>query len=339
MKYYALTADDVLPQMWLLSTDRAELCWFDGPESVPGGYAILSHVWEGQEQTFKDIQDLHARCAKSSQNPRDLASRKIRQCCIIAERYRYKWIWDDTCCINKESSAELSEAINSMFRYYSMSSVCFAFLFDVSPVKRRTLVKEGSLFRKSKWHRRGWTLQELIAPPFLIFLSNDWNVLGTKMDLAETLEEITKVPVPLLQMARSVNDFSIACRMSWAANRETTRAEDISYCLMGIFAINMPALYGEGERAFLRLQEEIMKQSPDTSLFIWNDGSEGTYSIGTRRLGPCDHTLPRNFLFAPSPKVFSRSTAVLFSSTLLAEIQYALDVSQLLSFILMRVDD
>ena len=106
--------------MWLLSTDRAELRFFNEPDSVPGGYAILSHVWSQHEQSFQDTQELQLACANSaielasrnshgpvmSSNPRDHSSPKVRQSCIIAERYGYKWIWNDTCCIDKTSSTE-----------------------------------------------------------------------------------------------------------------------------------------------------------------------------------------------------------------------------------------
>ena len=314
--------------MWLLSTDRAELHYFHGPENVPGGYAILSHVWEGQEQTFQEIQDLRAKCAKSGQNPRDLASPKVRACCTIAARHGYKWIWNDTCCINKESSAELSEAINSMFRYYSLAKICYAYLYDVPRTPRSALEETDSLFRKSRWHTRGWTLQELVAPRFIVFLSDDWEMLGTKMELAELLEEITNIPAAVLRLAQAVHDFSIACRMSWASNRETTRTEDIAYCLLGIFSINMPTLYGEGERAFVRLQEEIMKQSFDTSLFVWEDPKSLNQDTFVRQElhssipeGSCHHTIfDRYFLLAKSPKAFFRSTAVTFSPALIDEV-------------------
>ncbi|PIL26286.1 hypothetical protein GSI_12042 [Ganoderma sinense ZZ0214-1] len=316
-------------------TDRAELHYFHGPENVPGGYAILSHVWEGQEQTFKEIQDLRAECAKSGQNPRDLASPKVRACCTIAARHGYRWIWNDTCCINKESSAELSEAINSMFRYYSLATICYAYLYDVPRASRSALEDADSPFRKSRWHTRGWTLQELIAPRLIVFLSDDWEMLGTKMELAELLEEITNVPVAVLRLAQAVHDFSVACRMSWASNRETTRSEDMAYCLLGIFSINMPTLYGEGERAFLRLQEEIMKQSFDASLFVWEDPGSMDQNVFVRREihaklpdDTCYHTLSdRYFLLAKSPKSFFRSKAVSFSPALIDGVGQALDTN------------
>ena len=337
--HYTLTTEVAVvalsESMWLLSTDRAELHYFHDPESVPGGYAILSHVWEGQEQTFKETEALRKKCAKRKlwwhKTPRDLASPKIRASCIIAARHGYKWIWNDTCCINKKSSAELSEAINSMFRYYSLAKVCYAYLSDVPHAPRPALKDADSLFRKSKWHKRGWTLQELIAPTFLIFLANDWNILGTKMELAELLQDITRVPVEVLRLTQAVHDFSVACRMSWAADRVTTRVEDMAYCLMGIFSITMSTLYGEGDRAFLRLQEEIMKQSLDTSLFVWDDSDSALVGLDCFKEIRCDHTHPQSFLLAQSPKFFLRSTIISFRPTLinLNEIQQMLKVTKL----------
>ena len=255
--------------MWLLSTDRAELKFFTSPEGFAwgSGYAILSHVWDAKEQTFQDLRSLGSRCKLFGLNPRHFVSRKIRESCIRAEKHGWKWIWIDTCCIDKTSSAELSEAINSMFRYYSLSAVCYAFLRDVSA--NCILDKQESAFRRSRWHQRGWTLQELVAPKLLIFLSSDWTILGYKAELAQLLEEVTHVPLSVLRFEQDMADISIARRMSWASTRKTTRLEDEAYCLMGIFGINMPTLYGEGRKAFYRLQEEIMKTSVDTSLFVW----------------------------------------------------------------------
>ncbi|KAI1791142.1 HET-domain-containing protein [Ganoderma leucocontextum] len=183
-----------------------------------------------------------------STNPRDHASPKIRQSCAIAERHGYKWIWNDTCCIDKSSSSDLSEAINSMYQYYSLAEVCYAFLEDV-PGDGMS-IGDYVAFRNSRWHRRGWTLQELIAPSFLVFLSRDWEVLWTKADLADVLQR------------HRAHDMGFLAR-------DTTRVEDEAYCLMGIFSINMTTLYGEGRQAFYRLQEKIMKRSVDTSLFLW----------------------------------------------------------------------
>ena len=163
--------------MWLLNTARAELEFFPDPENVPGGYAILSHVWDKHEDSFQDIQALRARCAEDGTNPRDIASDKVRNFFVLAERDGYKWGWDDTCCIDKTSSSDLSEAITAMYRYYSLADVCYAYLRDV-PTDCH-MDASDSAFRKSRWHQRGWTLQELIAPPLVILLSVTWEPGGS----------------------------------------------------------------------------------------------------------------------------------------------------------------
>ncbi|PIL33598.1 hypothetical protein GSI_04221 [Ganoderma sinense ZZ0214-1] len=255
--------------MWLLSTDRAELHHFPFPNAVAGGYAVLSHTWGNREQTFQDTQALRERCVRTGENPRDLSSNKVRESCILAERHGYKWIWNDTCCIDKTSSTELSEAINSMFVWYSFAEVCFAYLGDVD--SNCQLDAPGSAFRTARWHTRGWTLQELISPFLVIFVSGDWKIIGEKQELAPLLEEITGVRRQVLMGEMHYSVPSIAERMSWASQRNTTRVEDEAYCLMGLFNVNMPTIYGEGRQAFQRLQQEIMKQSIDTSLFAWDD--------------------------------------------------------------------
>ena len=112
-------------------------------------------------------------------------------------------------------------------------------------------------------------MQELVASEVVLFVSVEWTILATKYDLADVLESVTSIPQGVLRMEVELRSTSIAARMSWAAERDTTRPEDQAYCLLGIFNIHMPLLYGEGRQAFRRLQEEIMKQSIDPSLFAW----------------------------------------------------------------------
>ena len=281
--------------MWLLSTDRAELHSFASPEQVPDGYAILSHVWDAKEQSFQDLQSIRKKCARNltpkRRNPRNMVCLKIRKCCELAESHGYKWVWIDTCCIDKTSSAELSGAINSMFRYYSLARICYGYLRDVSHIPR---CQAGHSVVRSVWFRRGWTLQELIAPRFLVFISKDWKALGSKADFAELVYDVTRIPSSLLQLEASYRDFSIAERMSWYGKRQTTRPEDEAYCLLGLFDIHMPPLYGERRNAFQRLQEEIMKQSADSTLFAWD--------------GLHCNSEARSCLFAPSPSAFDGMT-------------------------------
>jgi hypothetical protein len=98
-----------------------------------------------------------------------------------------------------------------------------------------------------------------------------WELLVTKKSLANTIQEVTGVPKIVLENRRELDYVPIATRMSWASCRTTKCREDIAYCLLGIFNINMPMLYGEGMRAFTRLQEKIIKQSADMSIFLWVD--------------------------------------------------------------------
>jgi len=202
---------------------------------------------------------------------------KIKKACEQALKDGLDYVWVDTCCIDKTSSAELSEAINSMFRWYKGAGVCYAYLNDVDvhlevgtdgALLSNKRYSEGEL-AKSRWFKRGWTLQELIAPANVEFYGRDWQYIDTKTRLREALQRITGIGADVLQTGR-VEDESIAKRMSWMVSRETTRSEDMAYSLMGIFDVNMPLLYGEGNKAFVRLQEEIMKDSADNSLFTWS---------------------------------------------------------------------
>jgi hypothetical protein len=199
---------------------------------------------------------------------------KVRNTCDIAAAHGFNYVWIDTCCIDKTSSAELSEAINSMYRWYQDSGVCYAYLADVplNAVDHRT----GAIspeFSKSRWFTRGWTLQELIAPSTVIILDQKWQEIGTKLSLQRMISKITGIPTNIL-LEGDLEGASVAQRMSWASKRKTTKVEDLAYCLMGMFGINMPLLYGEGERAFTRLQEEIMKVSDDYSLFAWKSSEK-----------------------------------------------------------------
>ncbi|KAI0702588.1 heterokaryon incompatibility protein-domain-containing protein, partial [Earliella scabrosa] len=263
--------------MWLLDTHTLRLHHFESPEAVEEGYAILSHVWGAQEHSFQDLQEIHEWCDRSGDDPRSYVTNKIGRFCELAELHGYQWAWIDTCCIDKTSSAELEETINAMFRFYSLSQVCYAYLddaYDQDPARVRQRAhdpgyEKNDEIARARWHKRGWTLQELIAPRNVHFLSQNWTYIGSKTDLAWGLERITGIPASILKFEQRLEEVSVARRMSWAANRKTTRIEDEAYCLMGIFGVSMSTLYGEGTRAFERLQQEIMRHSPDTTLFAW----------------------------------------------------------------------
>jgi hypothetical protein len=207
--------------------------------------------------------------------------KKIRQICNIAAAGGYQvrsdpgllsmpstWIWIDTCCIDKASSAEISEAINSMYRWYSKSQFCYVLLHDVTVSYDREKTK--SEFIRSEWFDRGWTLQELLAPWRVIFMDKDGVGLGNKITLIEEISFTTGIAKQYLdRWQASTNQVTVAEKMMWARKRKTSRIEDKAYCLLGLFNINMPLLYGEGSRAFRRLQLEILKSSDDESIFAW----------------------------------------------------------------------
>ncbi|KAK7437496.1 hypothetical protein VKT23_018567 [Stygiomarasmius scandens] len=189
----------------------------------------------------------------------------------FARECGFEYIWNDTCCIDKESSAELAESINSMFKYYAESSLCVAYISDV-PGQLELSVRTEKL-KQSRWFSRGWTLQELVAPPNVVFVDAEWTEIGFKSDMEGLIREATGISSEGLCNPLSSN-ISVAAKLSWAARRETTREEDIAYCLMGLFQVNMPPLYGEGSyNAFLRLQLEIIKLSRDRSIFAWQASS------------------------------------------------------------------
>ncbi|KAK3356695.1 heterokaryon incompatibility protein-domain-containing protein [Lasiosphaeria hispida] len=267
--------------MRLLKTDTLELVEFIGRVKP---YTILSHTWGDDEVTYQDLISSRAAAKKKA------GYAKIAGCCARAVDDGYEYIWVDTCCIDKTSSAELSEAINSMYRWYQEAHICYAYMSDVSldvrpakpaseqPSMRPAFRTIPSLLREydtlprtfehSRWFTRGWTLQELIAPPMVEFYDQDWREIGTKFSLRKVISKVTGIDIGVLEGADPAT-CHVAERMSWAANRQTTRVEDAAYCLLGIFKVHMPLIYGEGSRAFFRLQEEIMKTTEDYTMLAW----------------------------------------------------------------------
>ncbi|KAF1363959.1 HET-domain-containing protein [Lizonia empirigonia] len=223
-------------------------------------YAILSHTWkEGQEVTFDNLKELNPMEDIDAQSKEGY--RKIRFCSSQAKLHGLEYFWVDTYCIDKSNSSELQEAINSMFRWYRNAKRCYVYLSDAengpSDGSSESSWDWEQAFRTSRWFKRGWTLQELLAPSLVKFFSSDGARLGDKDSLKHIIHQITQIPVEVL--AGSVlSAFSAAERFSWAENRRTTREEDGAYCLLGIFGIHMSLIYAEGrENAFKRLQKKV----------------------------------------------------------------------------------
>lgn len=331
-----------------VNVQHLELTEFFGDNIPP--YAILSHTWGDDEVTF---QDLHR-----GQYEHKLGFGKIQYTRQQAKRDGLQWCWVDTCCIDKSSSAELSEAINSMFSWYARARVCYAYLADVcgqafldqrggaqphveeifetyeivclaSRVEAQPRVEQrrwfdaelhnetttvlsllelsdqgsstpdattGVAFCDSRWFRRGWTLQELIAPRRLKFFSRSWEPLGERdEEQLYAVVECTGLSPVVFGNPRALRETPVAQRMSWMAHRQTTRKEDEAYCLLGIFGVHMPLLYGEADMAFHRLQEELVKRFRDHSLLIFSDLTRNTSMLreplaaSPRDFAGCNH--------------------------------------------------
>jgi hypothetical protein len=224
-------------------------------------YAILSHRWgsANEEVTFEDM------VAGLGQD--NFGYAKLEFCGEQARKDSLKYFWVDTCCIKKSSDSELSEAINSMYRWYRRAARCYVYLSDVSIGEVDGHTSQPSWdasFRASQWFSRGWTLQELLAPGVVEFFAQERVRLGDKRSLGQQIHEITGISLPVLH-GRPLSQSSVSERFKWAQNRHTTREEDWAYCLLGIFNICMPLIYGEGrDRAVIRLRREINEALNDS---------------------------------------------------------------------------
>jgi hypothetical protein len=260
--------------MWLLHTENLGLEEFVESNTPP--YAILSHTWMNEEISFVEMQN--AVMQDADEIIRNKAGfKKILKFCTLAKSRGFSYCWVDTCCIDKRSSAELSEAINSMYRYYYNAAECVIYLEDV-PAR-----VEGSLGHKqqlsgigcSRWFTRCWTLQELLASKTRYFFAGDWSLIEDTVDpngvnLNDVVVKVTGIDQRVLRHRNMLSTVPIAQRMRWASTRNATRDEDIAYSLMGLFDVHMPIIYGEGaKKAFRRLQAEIMQNSFDQTIFAW----------------------------------------------------------------------
>ncbi|RAQ99594.1 HET-D protein [Stemphylium lycopersici] len=235
---------------------RLTITSFDD-DTIPQ-YAILSHTWgaDTEEVTFADLAE--------DGGKHKSGYKKIRFCGQQAQQDRLQYFWVDTCCIDKSDQAELSLAIRSMFRWYQNATRCYVHLSEVSTRKRKSEYIDNSFtwepaFRSSRWFKRGWTLQELLAPKTVEFFSQEGVKLGDRISLKTLIGKITGIPHRALDGA-SISHFDVDERLRWKADRETKRKEDMAYSLSGICDVEIAPVYGEGEEeAFRRLHDEIRK--------------------------------------------------------------------------------
>jgi hypothetical protein len=188
--------------MRLINTGDLRIQEFsEEPENLR--YAVLSHRWCGSEISLQ----LYNSIPKASDYGPGMA--KIVSFCELAKRLRYEWVWIDTCCIDKTSSADLSESINSMWTIYLNAIECFVYLADC-PSRLYDPALGYETLRNSVWFSRGWTLQELLAPPHVTFVDASWRRIGSKLELALQLSRITGIPARYLTGKEPLKNASIA---------------------------------------------------------------------------------------------------------------------------------
>ena len=231
--------------MRLLNVFTLEFAEFS--EDARPCYAIASHRWHQEEATFHDVRGRYNRHLQGYRKVEAFAK-------YVQERVRsVQWLWIDTCCINKDSAAELSEAINLMFDWYRNAEFCLAYLTDVETDTKK------SAFMNSEWFRRAWTLQELLAPQTVVFVTNAWRVIGNKgasscgysgticgPGLEQNIAEVTGISESILHDYTASLNFTVNERLEWMTRRTTTCGEDMSYALYGIFNVALGANYREG---------------------------------------------------------------------------------------------
>lgn len=265
--------------MWLINTSTLELHEFS--RSTPS-YATFSYVTDENEASFEDLaQAQKDRCKDSI--------KIIERACDQARIAGYEWLWNHAACVDKRSCAAQSEAINSLPRIYRDCEHSIVYLEDLYHDQFED-EQIGERLAACRWIKNIWAIPQIVFPREVYFYSSDWSQIGTKRSLLPHLSSIIGIDQPALEHWGCLEDYSIARRMSWASEMTAFRTEDLAYALLGLFDVGMPIIYGEGGKAFLKLQEEIIRDTDDFSLLAWDnfDGQE------------C------NGLFAYSPACFRR---------------------------------
>jgi hypothetical protein len=224
------------------------------PKEVPQ-FAILSHTWSSEEDDEVSYQDFVGNTMSTKTGYQKLIFLMAR---AHSDGLEYAWL--DTCCINRDSEAEVSETVRTMYQWYGKASKCYVYLSDLAPqydISSEASATDLQAILDCRWFQRGWTVQELLAPSIVEFYSVDGKYLGDKKDLRLLICLKTGIPGSALQ-GRSMDTFTVDERLSWFDNRVTKRDEDMVYASLGLFDAHMPILYGEGlANARLRLRREL----------------------------------------------------------------------------------
>ncbi|OAA58129.1 Heterokaryon incompatibility [Niveomyces insectorum RCEF 264] len=262
--------------MHFIDVSTTGLTYFNGP---PDRYAILSHRWaddddkevsygEMTDETFANMVD-DVRLGEAGQfKEKHVSIQKVHGCCEQAKLDNIRYVWIDSVCIMSTNLVQRSQEMKAMYGLYENATICYAYLSDVPRIASPHFLSPN--IGSSEWFKRGWTLQELVAPSKLIFYSRDWTHIGTRQELAAQVEQVTGIPKAVLARTIELKDTSIAQRLSWAIGRRTGKVKDIVYCLAGLCDVDMDMKRDEdATRAFIRLQEAIMRNTHDHSILAW----------------------------------------------------------------------
>ncbi|KIJ59666.1 hypothetical protein HYDPIDRAFT_100297, partial [Hydnomerulius pinastri MD-312] len=230
-------------------------------------YVMLSHKWEGQEPLLEDVLN---KSVYGLKEPSTIS--KLQNLCTTARDAGYRWVWSDTCCIDKKDLVVLQQSLTSMYHWYSSSALTIVYLSDVpSP-------SQSGMLAHSIWNTRGWTLQEFLASSTVRFYDQQWtpylnsseNSANHKESVAvmAELETVTGISAEAL-LAFHPGPSAIREKLRLASSRTTTREEDVAYSLFGIFDVWVPPNYGEGNKALGRLLQEVVGRSGDPGPLAW----------------------------------------------------------------------
>lgn len=245
-------------------------------------YATFSHV----------IDEIGAPLEDFARIKRELCSDIVKiliRACVQARDAGFTWLWNYAACVDRNSCAAQSEAINSLAQIYRNCGRSIIYLEDL----KSKLVEDEEVVERMaecRWIRNVWAIPQIVFSRVAFFYSSDWSLIGTKKSLLPYLSSRMGIDQEVLEDSDSLEEFSLARRMSWASDMTASRVEDFAYALVGLFDVSMSILYGEGQKAFLKLQEEIMGDTDDFSLIAWDKIDAQEY----------------NGLFAHSPACFRR---------------------------------
>lgn len=276
--YFEKSADS-LSQMRLINTYTLQPCEFT--VSLPP-YATFSHVIDEIGAPFEDFAHIKRELCC------DIFKILVRAC-VQARDAGFAWLWNYAACVDRNSCAAQSEAINSLAQIYRNCGRSIIYLGDLNS----KLVEDEEVVERiaeCRWMRNIWAIPQIIFSGAAYFYSSDWSLIGTKASLISHLSSIMGIDEPVLEDSNLLEEYSLARRMSWASEMTASRVEDFAYALVGLFDVSMSILYGDGQKAFLKLQEEIMRDTDDFSLMAWDKIDAQAY----------------NGLFAHSPACFRR---------------------------------